>query len=106
MALTVTTVAVPFPAGVEPVAPAGSVLGVVLTTADLPDAELTLYVANDQGTPEDYRQVFVNNRPLVFPVGRGGYFAVPAGAIPAGAKIQVGLTNFGSATADVNVFSE
>lgn len=73
---------------------------------NLPRAECQIYVASDPTAAADYRPAMLpNGTPFNVPVGLGGVFEVPAGLIPVGAKIQVGLTNFGGAAATVNVIS-
>lgn len=104
MALAVTAAVVPFPAGVVAAAPAAVITGVVLVTPTLPNAVLTLFVGSDPTAATDYRQVYgLDNKPLVIPVGSGGFFPIPQNIIPIGAKIQVALTNFGAASATVNL---
>lgn len=103
MALAVNTVTVPFPAGVVAATLAGTLVGVCLKTVPLPRAELQVLVAADQATPADYRPVMVGNVPLSLPVGNGGYVAFPQNIIPPLAKVQVALTNYGGASADVDL---
>lgn len=99
-----SAVNVTFPGGVAAVTLTGSLLGFSLNTANLPLAELTVQVAADQATPADYRPVMVGGKPLVLPIGRGGYFGIPPEVQQLPAKIQLTLTNFGAATASVELY--
>lgn len=104
MSLTVTSVTVPFPAGVVAATLAGTLQGVALTTANLPRAELLILLALDQATPGNYVPVEDSNgNPVVLPVGDGTYVAFPQNIVPPLAKIQVRLTNFGGASANVDL---
>lgn len=107
MALTTTAAVVPFPAGVVALsAPATAVVGVILATPNLPRAVVSFFIGSDPTAASDYRPVCDQfGNPLQYPVGLGGYFPIPANAIPAGAKIEVALTNAGSAAATVNLIS-
>lgn len=106
MALAVTTVTVPFPAGVVAATLAGTLTAVALKTVPLGRAELQVLVAADQATPTDYRPVMIGNTPLSLPVGNGGMIAFPQNIIPPLAKIQVALTNYGGASADVYLVTQ
>lgn len=104
MALAVTAAVVPFPGGLVAAAPAAAIVGVCLSTANLPRALLTLFVGSDPTAAADYRPVCDSSgNVLKWPVGEGGFFPLPANLIPVGAKIQVGLENFGGASATVNL---
>lgn len=104
MALAVTPVVVPFPAGVVAATLAGTLQGVALATPGLPNAALSVLVALDQATPANYVPVTdANGKPLVLPVGNGGYIPFPQNVVPPLTKIQVALTNFGAASATVDL---
>jgi hypothetical protein len=108
MTVTATPQTIPFPAGVFAVTLAGTLVGVLLST-DLPDAVLTLQVA-DQNS--EYHPVMVPSAPggaypraLEIPVGLGGFFPIPLAvqaALPT--DIQLTLTNAG-ADAVVELFT-
>lgn len=104
MALAITAVTVPFPAGVVAATLAGTLQGVSLTTAGLPRATLSILLALDQATPGTYVPVEDSQgNPVCLPVGNGGYVPFPQNVIPPLAKIQVQLKNYGGASAGVDL---
>lgn len=107
MALTVTAVTVPFPAGVVAAALGGTLQGVALATGVVaPRAELQVLVALDQTTPANYVPVVdANGKPINLPVGSGAYVAFPQNIIPPLAKVQIALTNYGGANVNVDLFT-
>jgi hypothetical protein len=106
VALAVTSVTVPFPAGVVAATLAGALQGIALATPGLPRAEALILFALDQATPGNYTPVLdAHGIPLVFPVGDAGYVPFPQNVIPPLANIQVQLTNFGGAAATVDLIT-
>lgn len=107
MAITVVVKAplsVPFPAGVAAATLTGALLAVALAPGfTAPGATLTIGVPIDQSTPTDYQPLMVNSapggvypRPLVIPIGLGGYFPIPLEAQNLPANIQVQVQNAGA----------
>jgi hypothetical protein len=106
VALAVTPVVVPFPAGVVAATLAGTLQGIALATPSLPRAEAQILFALDQATPGSYVPLLdAKGIPVLFPVGDAGVCPVPQNVIPPLAKIQVLLTNFGGASATVDLIT-
>jgi hypothetical protein len=97
--VSVTPVAIPFPASVADVSLSGSLIGVFLTAGqNAPEAIVTIAVPADQTMLTDHQPVMVNNRPLEFHIGPGGYFPIPLEAQALPANIQLQVRNAGAAT--------
>lgn len=105
MALAITPVTVPFPAGVVAATLAGTLVAVALKTPPFSRAELQILLAMDQATPADYRLVMNGNVPLSLPIGNGNSVAVPQNLIPPLAKVQIAVTNAG-ASCDVDLITQ
>lgn len=106
MALAVTPVVVPFPAGVVATTLAGTLQGIALATPNLPRAEALILFALDQVTPANYTPVLdARGVPLLLPVGDAGYVPFPANVLPPLSKIQVQLNNFGGAAATIDLIT-
>jgi hypothetical protein len=108
VALTVTAVTVPFPAGVVAATLAGTLQGVALAAGvSAPRAELQVLFALDQATPANYVPAVdpATGRPINLPVGSGDFVAFPQNIIPPLAKIQVALTNYGGANVNVDLIT-
>jgi hypothetical protein len=100
-----TAVQIPFPAGQTAVNLAGTVVNGIVMTPVVPGALLSIQAAADQTGATDYRPVISAGKPLVIPVGSGGYFPLPqdVGKLPD--KIQLVLTNFGQSTVTINLIT-